>query len=358
VIETRRDVLILPYRKAWVGGPDHAQVPKHGRVRRGKGKEPIDSFPSPEEYENISEQRRGRYLYGGPLKIHFGHVLVDSIIRLWAFDPQRHDGVVFAYLKGREQAVPDWFYDIVSIFGLERHHIVIVREPMVFEQLEFAEPGSILKCGPADWYMPHLEKLPLKRVDHTPRNVYYGRTHLIQKGTLMGESYFADLLIGNGFEYVRPEEFDIHHQVSIIQNAERIVFAEGSSIYPIELTAKIRGKIFMIPRRANGVDIFTPHIFPRAEFHVLASRDSIFRMASRSGKKRPNSPTYTLRPIEIHNAMVDLGLVPRRKFDADAFEIAERRDATAYFGGLGNELEKQLAYVKKRRARLRRIPHI
>lgn len=76
------NIPILPYSKAWVGGPDHTCIPEHGRIQKGDQFE--DTYPGD---DGPLAPVAGHWLYAGPMKHHFGHILVDSIIRLHAYDP-------------------------------------------------------------------------------------------------------------------------------------------------------------------------------------------------------------------------------------------------------------------------------
>ncbi len=257
----------------------------------------------------------------------------DTIIRLWPFDPKRHKGVVFPCLD--MPSPPPWFFRLVSHFGLDPSHVVIVKEPSVFRELEFAEPGSNLKSGPKDWYLEYLKSHPVRITNDIPGDkLYFGRTHLIRKGTLMGETYFSELLSANRFVSIRPEEFDIDAQVSMLAKASCVVFLEGSSIYSIELLASTKARVFMIPRRVNGGSLFGPHLEPKvSQFSVLGDPRSIRRMPNRDGNLRPNSPSYTRRPESIVNDMFKHGIISQDHFDLGRFKQAEERDAALYFGG-------------------------
>lgn len=329
MIESRLNVLIIPYKRAWVGGPDHNQIPRHGRIIRGN--ETKDEFPDRLRGRPASG-KAGRYLYGGPFKCHFGHVMVDSIIRLWAFDRSRHDGVVFPALG--KLPPPGWFYEVLEVFGVSRSDIIIVTSPTVFQELEFAEPGSTLRNGANDWYLDRLRSLPLRITDDIPgKDLYFGRTHLIRKGrgTLMGETYFGELLCQAGFVYVRPEEFGIHTQVSMLAKAKRIVFTEGSSIYSIELLASTDAEVFMLPRR-RGVDLLAPHVESKAsKFFVLGDPSANLRRPNRRGRFFPNSPSVTSRPESIFEDLIRHGLINQHSFDVEAFRRAEEQDTHAYF---------------------------
>lgn len=321
MIDTRRDVLVVPYEKAWIGGPDLLAIPDHGRITMSGA--PQDSFPE-RLRTGPPVPLQGKFLYGGPLKCHFGHVMVDSIIRLWAFDRSRHDGVLFASLDVARP--PDWIHDIFDIFGVGRTDVALITAPTVVAELDFALPGSRLTEGPTKAYLEYLESLPLRPAAGTPPKIYFGRSHIPSKGTVCGETYFGELLAAEGFEYVKPEEYDIHTQAAMIANAEVVVFPEGSSIYSIELLARTNARVFMIPRRAGGRKLFAPHIVPRArQFSVLGDPGSFYRLPV-GGRVRVSSPAFTRNPRAIYDDLVKHGLIKPVGFDPVAFELAQSRD--------------------------------
>lgn len=322
-MQTLNNVPVLPYSKAWIGGPDHSMIPDHGRIRCRD--EFTDAYPG---HDGPFVPLAGRWFYGGPMKHHFGHVLIDSVIRLHAYDPAIHQGVIFAALdKG---PLPAWVWPILALFGVTQDRVKIIEAPSVIEAMDFAEPGSVLKQGPSPWYLDWLNRLPLEPRPPGPKRIYLGRTHILDKGALMGESYFSAELQRAGFEYVIPEKLDIHAQAAWLRGADEIVFAEGSSIYSMELLARSSARVFMIPRR-RAPSLFAPHIIPRSRgFDVLGDIASIERRANRQGRDRPNSPSFCLAPETIHRDMVGHGLV-RSRFDIEAFREAERADHTAYF---------------------------
>jgi hypothetical protein len=93
----------------------------------------------------------GQYLYAGPLWNHFGHVMVDSIHRLWAYNG--HTAIVFngvVGLRGVQTAadLATWAYPplidyILSVMGIDAE-VMIVREPTIFQAIDVPEPGGYL----------------------------------------------------------------------------------------------------------------------------------------------------------------------------------------------------------------------
>ena len=345
MIERREHVLIVPYVRPYVGGPDLQVIPDHARRRHGENFE--DEFP--EQMRNVeAEFLPGRFLYGGPLYLHFGHVLVDSTTRLWAFDRERHAGIVFAGLE-QSPTTPGWLFEILALFGVSELDLRIIRQPTVVESLDFPRPGSMVGYDVEPWYLNFLEERCGNLSTVVPQLVYFGRTHMRSKGGLMGESYFGDLLIRRGFVYIRPEELPIREQMAIVKNAETVVFAEGSSVYSITLVGRSKATFFMIPRRRNGQELFVHHLRPRASFCLLGDDKAVVRLTNTLGRIGPRSPSYTLDPHSLHIDMVRNGLLVE-PFDPEAFQESERADTLAYWRGMPETGEEQLSIVTQQRA--------
>lgn len=273
----------------------------------------------------------GRYLYGGPLKYHFGHIIADASARLYAYDPSIHQGVVFAGFMN-DMRPPGLIQQIPSLFGAEWNENLVVKSPKIIETLDFAVPGMINGLGPTDWYLDLLSSKTHPIYENTPKDIFYGRTHIIRKGTLMGETYFSKKIVESGFVYVTPEDYasDLYKQLSYIHNASRIVFTEGSSIHAIDLLGKVRADVFMLPRRPNGSDMFSNHIKKRTSFKILGNEQDIIRLEGLNGTNSPSSPSYSLNPSLIMDDLVQLGLV-KGCFDIKKFEDDERADAKSYW---------------------------
>lgn len=343
-LESRRDVRVVPFASPWAGGADPDASPVHAGVLRGT--ENLARF-EPGWREVDAQQRPGRFLYGGPLKDHFGHVMIDAVPRLWGYRQGHHDGVVFPVVGHFPATLPDWMAAILGQLGVPQQAVQLVRAPTVFEQLDFAPPGSILRVGPQRWYLDWLQtrRKVGDRVDG--RKLYYGRTHMLAMGSVMGESYFSRAMQDNGFQYVVPELLSIDEQLELVAAAGTIVFLEGSSIYITELLARIGAEVFMIPRRDQGHTLFGPQLQPRARrFATLPA--SVVRMENLGGRVKPDSPSYVLDPGVLFAAMRSSGLVAG-DFDGSAFTSAENSDAGAYFGDDPGAASLQLARVRSLR---------
>lgn len=332
-------VVLAPYtvrRDIFYGGFTGPDFP-FGRIRRDG--DPID-VPQAVDEADVTEFLPGRSLYAGFLYDHFGHVTTESIHRLWAFDPSLHDHVVFVAMCFDRRPemltsvrIPGYLRDILGLFGVPVERCTIVRRPTRIAELDIPEPGSRLKVGAADWYRDILREVskPILAAEEsapTPRRLFLGRHHILWKGTLLGERYFADVLAEFGFESLRPETRSIADQCRAMARAEMVVFVEGSAIYSTELLAEMPGRFAMIPRR-NVSSFYTPHLGQRCRFAVAGNVRAIHRCKDRNGSSIPSSPVVTHAPQSIHDDLARALDLPLPPFDAARFAEYVTRDIAA-----------------------------
>ncbi len=300
--ETDQNVSMSPYfiskNGMFVGGPKNKT--HNSRIMR-KDKKYIDEpLNNPSEMDH-SKIINGNYLFAGPLYSHFGHILTESIHRLYGYNKDTFDGVIFCCASFatpgiNRTEIPNFLADILKSFGIPKEKCFLVKETTCFEQVTYYEPGSNLQCGVEDWYLDELKNINLsfenKETADTSNfeKIYLGRSHIIDNGSIMGESYITSLLISNGFKYFAPERHSISNQVEILSNAKEIVFIEGSSIYASELISSWKSKVMMIPRR-NFDSFFKPHIDLKTSYSVLGDIRSVSRFPNHEGLIKPNSPS-------------------------------------------------------------------
>ena len=347
-LTTLRQHVVLPYSTPWIGGPSQEKLPEYGRMKHGDSY--VDSFP--DNPTTNYKQLKGRYLYGGPFLFHFGCIMVDSVSRVWAWDAQKYNGVVFAFCPLKKMtALPPWTRNIYSYLGLDPERIVIVREPVQVERLDISEPGSTFMNGPSEWYLDFLKNRQLNTGYNPSDKLYFGRSHIKRLGTTMGESYFGKLIRDSGFKYVVPEKISLLNQLSAIQNCKQAIFSEGSALYLYELLHSTDTKCFMLPRRNDSSRLFEPYITPRAEFHRIGGDSAFLRLPDAINHDGPKSASYSMNPKEIFDDLQAQQLISSQlNFDFSEYEHFEREDALEYYGADNlRYAETQLRRVKTER---------
>ena len=344
-ITTLADVYIEPYvfepfqlqpRKAaaFRGGIEEGKADRFGRVVSGgnyrdhpQPRKAITGLPIP-----------GRSLYAGPLWNHFGHILTESIHRLWPLVDGRYDRVVFTGVIGlrgvtsadalRRAEVPPVAEAIFEAMELPDVELFLVREPTIFEALDVPEPGARYRDGIEPFYLKYLHVYQgriTNRLPHYigPKNIYYSRRHILGQGGIIGSRYFEEVMARVGVVSIIPEKMTLDTQLSHLLNAERIVFDEGSSVHLVELLANLPGTFYMLPRRPRD-NVFCAAFRDRAPFYNLANDDNVGLLPDKYGATTtPSALAFYKRPEEVFEALTQHGLV------AGSFDRAKYIDCEA-----------------------------
>lgn len=279
----------------------------------------------------------GRYLYAGPLWNHFGHVMVDSIHRLWAY--RGHDAIVFNGVVGlrgvRSPAdLAAWAYPplidyVLSVVGIDAE-VRIVREPTIFQELDVPEPGAVWRGRIKPFYRNFLKKYQSALVERTksldaPRRIYYSRNHLLNRGGILGSSYLEEILKNNDFEVVRPEKLTWDQQFANLLKADQVIFDEGSSIHLSEMFDYLPPRVYMLPRRTLS-GVFERALTPRGGLTTLASGENVALLPDGNGLlPSPAALSCYKNPQPVVERMFELGL-SRLHYNQAKFYEAELKD--------------------------------
>lgn len=193
----------------------------------------------------------GPALWAGPYFAHFGHMLAESIHRLWAarhFPDYRDAPILF-------QAMPDavrrpWFDAMLGLVGIAPERVVLIDRETRIEELHVPAQGRAL--GGALLLPDYLWLFPLAPIavpGDAPKRLYVSRTGYTHSGIYLGESLIERILAQAGFAIVHPETLPLATFAGMLRGAETIVFAEGSAIHNLELTGPVAARVMVIGRR-------------------------------------------------------------------------------------------------------------
>ena len=225
--------------KKWVGGvvfpKDMPGIFRHRRPKVQKELKYQDVFTQVDDDINNCQFYSGKHIYGGSVSPHFGHALTEGIHRLWAFNNNIHDGIVFAVSAQDINSTPTrWFIQTLEILEIPLAKCIWVTNDCVFENLIVPEPGSEFTLGPKNWYRSYLEKLQQRIFDATHHlrkekgelKLFLGRIHIPLSEHIGGEKYWESLLVDEGYISLKPENYSILEQVAYLMSAKKIIFSE------------------------------------------------------------------------------------------------------------------------------------
>lgn len=224
------------------------------------------------------------YLYGGIMINHFGHLLSESLSRLWAIlDPETGlsldniEKIVFSYVREDEceRGVPAFFTDYFSFLGIPMDRIQLVQKTTRIETLIVPEQSHGIALEPKSVFV-HLQKRVQKSVPDgvdLPDAIYLSRRRYKRAGCFLAEALVINTLETAGVHILEPETISPKEQIQYFRAAKHIIAAEGSSLYNLMLTACAGKKITVLKRRQT--DLFSVGFHKAGECERLSLSDGL-----------------------------------------------------------------------------------
>jgi hypothetical protein len=198
----------------------------------------------------------GTYLFGGLMAGHFGHVICESMARLWALDAvtEEIEGLVFFANNPRDvRFLLRQARRVFDGFGI-RHPVHIVTAPTLIDRLVVARQGfgvEDLLVGTPEFraYMRRLCGAPAA-VPEGARKLYLSREKQAnRRGYTIGEIALQGHLAEAGFEIFHPEDHDLAGQMAAYREAACIVSSDGSALHIVGFAAPTGCEVVMLQRR-------------------------------------------------------------------------------------------------------------
>jgi hypothetical protein len=208
--------------------------------------------------EQVSLPRKtlaGRHLYGGWLRPHFGHFLLETTSRLWALDQldRKVDSVLFVPFRGKGgRRARDRYRAFIDLLT-DGVPASIINKPYTVDELIVLDPG--FGHGPRVLGSPAFRSFIRSRIESKiapegPEKIYISRTRLLDKrGGVFGEERIEALMAENGFEIYHPQQHTIPDQLAVYRAAREVVSLDGSALHLVAFAAQPGVKVGIIMRR-------------------------------------------------------------------------------------------------------------
>lgn len=178
-------------------------------------------------------------VFVGYLPIHYGHFLVDAMIRFWPFLSETEMGsyriVISHYRHAKE--VPSYVYELMErITGRTRDSLLIVKSPVRLTGKVLVPEWSYV---PEQYISPWFQKTFDKVADGIPpdgvhRKLYLSRRRLnIGRAHEYGERAIEEIMSENGYEILYPETMSLSEQISRYRAADVLVSTNGTLAHNI-----------------------------------------------------------------------------------------------------------------------------
>lgn len=198
----------------------------------------------------------GRWLFAGIGRHHFGHFLVETLIRLWAVGLYRDelDGIVIIPKHGMDFSVPlKRRYDSMLTLLTEGLPVHVARYPTRVETLLLPSPGF----GPLGWVTgSDIFRREIRgRVARHIRpkggeKLYISRSRLNKSEKhVHDEARIEDLLRGAGYDIYHPEQHGIDDQLAHYMAARTLIGGDGSAFHLAGFAIPEGARVALVQRR-------------------------------------------------------------------------------------------------------------
>ena len=248
------DSIIVPVNcsEALGGGviAENAFVENTGRRKLGAGYTNYKHvFVNPDEKQDIT------VLYIGYLNYHFGHMIVDSSIRLWAIDKYKYDKI--AYISSDKGELPTYYQELFIALHIQPEKMLRVDKITRFKKVCVPDLSYLVNV-----YVSEEFCKPFNDVIHSLANefkdkycynkIYFSRTHFVKKNNLMqyGEVVIEKIFEQNGFKVLYPEELKLHETIYYMQNCSILATGVGTLSHNI-IFARDKIELILLNRYEN-----------------------------------------------------------------------------------------------------------
>lgn len=202
-------------------------------------------------------------LFGGLFWNNFGHFLLESLARLWAYDHVRHlDPYILFYLHWvppKYLEKQNYAYQALAGFNIPHNRILFTNQPVIIKDILIpAQKYGYEYCkNPDNDFMKFIQSF---RYPQTIPNgfestdkLYVSRSKIPDgAGKPIGEKLFDDYLVSNGYTIFHPELYTLYQQLTIYSRAKKIIFCDGGAIHGCILLPDLKAEIAIIARRKDA----------------------------------------------------------------------------------------------------------
>ena len=307
---------------------------------------------------NPVETVTGPCLFAGLATWQFGHVLLNSLGRLWALSQLPADTtLVFTGKRAASVARYPHIRSVLDTLGIN-NSLRVLTEPTRFDAIHTATDqfGERFNGLGSPFFYDWLDKrVPVANTRTGKGKLYVGRCGLGPgAGRFACEPELESLLQADGYEVFHPEKHGLHEQFAKYASAEKIIFAEGSALHAFALHRQPNQQVAVIQRRASLPPLIATQMNDRQGPEVLAINaiDTIYwppvrgdhysvalldfkrlRQALHDGGFLSDGAIWEIPDIDTQAASLVAGLKPGEKMhdaaERDIFlrELRQRRRA-------------------------------
>lgn len=240
----------------------------------------------------------GTYMFLGPLFGHFGHFLVESICRIWAFDALRDkiDGVLTVpKFQNKPEHVAKVYRPFLDALGMTAP-LQNLEYPTRVERLYVPQQGfgmfQMIEGAPEyrDFVRAHAGRtIAAQGAD----KIYISRSALPPgRGSVLCETLLETYLIAEGYSIFHPQKYDYMQQIAAYKAATHIVAVDCSPLHLLAMVGNAKQNVGIIARRDGDFDQYFARQITAFQGASAAPINQLHRNWIESHAKRPSRTSW------------------------------------------------------------------
>ena len=180
-------------------------------------------------------------IFAGYISHHYGHFLLETLSRLWAY---KESELRIVWAAGRN--LTEWSHKLLRFLSVTHKRHLVLRQPTRFAKIWVPAPGYIIPD-----HFHYRQKDALATVQgrlgedkiYLTRQSFTGGFYHID-----GEAELTARLRDKGWKIVTPEGLPIAEQVGFFANARVIAGVEGSALHTCVLCKDMKARMLTLRR--------------------------------------------------------------------------------------------------------------
>ena len=165
-------------------------------------------------------------VYGGVIFNHYGHMIMESLTRLWWFLENQDSHYRIVFISPYNEIL---YKDFLLMLDLQEENIMLLKQAICFDAIIVPEQSYYIHGGYTSKAMMVFDKIRDSVAPAKHKKLYLTRSKLpIETGRIAYEEYFENYYRSKGYKIIAPEQHTIKEKISILSGAEDVVCCSGT----------------------------------------------------------------------------------------------------------------------------------
>ncbi len=212
----------------------------------------LSSYKVPSsEVEKIDED----VIFGGvifPTKRRFGHMLIETMSRLWYVVEGHSPELKIAFvILPESKEFSDTFF---RLLGIDMSRILVIEKPTQFRKVIIPDQAFILFSNYHEKFNLIYDKMMSAVEAKDSKKLYLTRRSFVRYDGAndgINEEYFEDFFSKRGYDIISPEQHSVEEQIAYMKGAEEVVCSEGTLSH-LALFSRPGTKVTVLRRSLNS----------------------------------------------------------------------------------------------------------